>query len=362
MVQSPLDSILVSRTAEHGPMTDSDSDGLLLSTPDKPPQTNSETSPHDKHLSRLKLHSLLDSYMEPSTTKPKECHKTPYQVKFKPRIPTFPKSTTTPKLAQSAPPLVHSPLLSSRFYRSTTANIGPHQWETCPRRSPKPQRSISAPNSPAKRTKHTENYRPLSADFDDDLLALSDLDEPQTETDTRPPFVVRHADPHLMGRWNFCGCSRAKNTNAAGSEIGPKRSILRKHEVLDDSESFPGYQLLNESLPMSSKDYVPTSHSGRISTPLTSIPSPTKNRSQLFTTPRAGDFSSYDELPSYCSPGKKELMAKYLYGGRSSVGKGVCRPGNVRPGVDNPGRAIEERIERLKAECCNCRVCAIVSL
>lgn len=361
-VHSSLDSVLA-----HGQRrtADSNSDDLhvSLSALGAPQHTSSGTNSCDGDLSRLKLHSLLDSYLESSTNKPKE-PKTTHKVKFKAPVPKFPKPAAPPKLSQSAPPVVRSPLLSSQLYQSTTAKLGPHQWEACPRRSPKRQRSLSSPSSPARRVKPSnfENIRPQSADFDD-LLALSDLDDSEIIMEPRPPFVVRHIDPHLMGRRNFCGCSHTKSIDGVSAmsktnSSGPKPSFLSKDEVLEDLElerSLPAY--LNESLQTNGEDHVPADHNGTVCRLLTSVPSCSKKFPLLrnFETQR-GTTSRDEQIPSYCSPSKMELMSKYLSCGVSAVHKDVCRPGNVRVGVENPGRSIEERIERLKAECCSCKV------
>ncbi len=357
-VHSPFDSILPPEIAEHRRTADSDSGNVPLSVVGIL-HTNTETTSQEKDLNKLKLHSLLDSYLESPAAKPKE-RKTPYQVKFKPPVPQF---LMPLKLAQSAPPVVDSPLLSSQLYQSTTKRFGPHQWEACPRRSPKRQHSLSAPSSPARQVKRfdLENIRPLSADVDGSL-ALSDFEDPQVTKDTRPPFVVRHIDPHLMKRRDFCGCSLSKNSDKMLKTdfSGPKQSIFGKDESLDDLElerSLPIY--LNERFRMNGQDYVPTDRSRNLSEPLANVSSRSKDgldHSMHFITPWTQGTSSRNVPPSYYSPTKKELMSKYLSSRTSATQRGVCCPGNVRSGVDSPGRAIEERIERLMAECCNFKV------
>ena len=350
-MQSPMDSILA-----HGPTTqrkyttDKGTDQLTMSalgnetahlkTHRTPQHTVNNTSSLDGDHTRLKLHSLLDSYLEPSKIETKE-HKTSYRVKFKPPVPKFPKSASS-KQTQSLLPTTHSPLMSSELFQSTTAKLGPHQWVEYPRRSPKRQRSLSAPSSPVRRAKraNSENIRPLSADFDD-FLALLDLEDPQEEVmDTRPPFVVRRIDQHLMGRRDFCGCSRTKNKESKMSKSDASRS-----ERKQSARIVPAY--LNESIQMSHDDYTTTDHSGTLSR---SLISPFKQRphSVQFTTPI--DTPTLSKPTTHCSNGKQELLSKYQVAGSS----------HVRRGVDSPRRAIEEKIERLTAECYDFKVSSVL--
>ena len=400
-MQSPMDSILThGPTTQHKDAADEGTDQLTMSalgngtSPRRTPQhIDNNTSSLDGDHTRPKLHSLLDSYLEPSKRETKE-HKTPDRVKFKPPVPKSSKSVSS-KQTQSLPPttVTHSPFMSSQLFQSTTAKLGPHQWVECPRRSPKRQRSLSAPSLPVRRAKfaNSENILPLSADVDG-LLAVSDLEDPQEEVmDTRPPFVVRHIDEHLMGRWDFCGCSRSKSiesgqvnmlsgiskmskSDTSRSELkqsalrkdknssksdtsrsGLKQSALRKDRAaLDDLElegKMPPY--LNESLQMSHEDYTNADHTGTLSSSIIS-PSKERPRSVQFTTPIGTPTLS--EPTSHCNNEKQELLSKYLVAGSSHMRRGLSRPGNMRRGVDSLGRVIEERIERLRAECSDWQV------
>ena len=377
--------------------------------------------------------------------------KSPYRVKFKPPVPKFPGPKMHSQLSYS--PTHHPSTLPphSHLYQSTTTRVGPHEWETCPRRSPKRQRSYSAPTSPARRVRvsrrshaSSEGTRPLSADLDRSL-ALSDLDDSPTDemVDGRPPFVVRHIDPHLMERRDFCGCSQTQASGgpsrvSSGCSSGGafRQSPLRRGRAADGVElegDMPAY--LNDNLRMSNEDYVPSGRlSSRVHTPslkyrphsvhFTTPPhtgTPTQVHSAhsttpshmstpppvRFTTPLHTDtptqvHSAHSTTPSHMSTSppvrfttplhtdtptqvhsahmstsppvrfttplhtdtptqvhsahrssypsphgrNRDIVAKYL----------VSHPGNVRSGVDSPGRVIEEKIERLKTECCDCKV------
>ncbi len=320
------------------------------------PHLSKRTEHHstlDGDHTRLKLHSLLDSYLEPSKIETKE-HKTSYRVKFKPPVPKFPKSASS-KQTQSLLPTSRSPLMSSELFQSTTAKLGPHQWVECPRRSPKRQRSLSAPSLPVRRVKraNSENIQPLSADFDD-FLALSDLEDPQEEVmDTRPPFVVRRIDQHLMGRRDFCGCSRTKNKEELSEISKMSKSDASRSERKQSARIVPAY--LNESIQMSHEGYTTTDHSGTLSRSLIS-PSKQRPHSVQFTTP------TLSKPTTHCSNGKQELLSKYQVAGSSHVRRGLCRPGNMRRGMDSPGRAIEEKIERLTTECYDFQVSSVLRL
>ena len=363
-MQSPMDSILAhGPTTQHKYTTDKGTDQLTMSalgnetahlkTHRTPQHTVNNTSSLDGDHTRLKLHSLLDSYLEPSKTETKE-HKTSYRVKFKPPVPKFPKSASL-KQTQNLLPTSRSPLMSSELFQSTTAKLGPHQWVECPRRSPKRQRSLSAPSSPVRRVKraNSENIQPLSADFDD-FLALSDLEDPQEEVmDTRPPFVVRRIDQHLMGRRDFCGCSRTKNKEELSEISKMSKSDASRSERKQSARIVPAY--LNESIQMSHEGYTTTDHSGTLSRSLIS-PSKQRPHSVQFTTP------TLSKPTTHCSNGKQELLSKYQVAGSSHVRRGLCRPGNMRRGMDSPGRAIEEKIERLTAECYDFQVSSVLRL
>ena len=256
---------------------------------------------------------------------------------------------------------------SSRLYQSLSSKVGPHKWQACPRRSPKRVRSYSAPNSPAHRV--TFKHSRVS---ENDPLTVSDLshEEPQ---DARPPFVVRHPDPQLLEKRDFCGCSDLSyhrqrspgvGEDLSGVEHGSgdieldigdctRGSLKAGVELVRD---LPVY--LNDNLRMSNEDYNPSGQSfsnGRLSSRLQT---PRKDFSILpnaaYTTlPTSRPhpvssriFDSASRSSEKAQRGKKELLSKYL----------VTQPGNMRRGMDSPRKLIEEKIERLKEECCDCKV------
>ena len=105
-----------------------------------------------------RLHSLLDSYRSPHHERERQDSSKPvYRVKFKPPVPRSRSERVTcmPTSSQgSEPPNEDGDgLPSSRpttpSYQSPTVGLGPHEWQNCPRRSPKRVRSRSLPNSPA---------------------------------------------------------------------------------------------------------------------------------------------------------------------------------------------------------------------
>ena len=163
-------------------------------------------------------------------------------------------------------------------------------------------------------------------------------------------------------------------------EVHSDKSPLRRGRAADGVElegDMPAY--LNDNLRMSNEDYVPSGRlSSRVHTPslkyqphsvhFTTPPhtgTPTQVHSAHSTTPSHMSTPTpvrfttplHTDTPtqvhsahrsSYPSPHgrNREIVAKYL----------VSHPGNVRSGVDSPGRVIEEKIERLKTECCDCKV------
>ena len=319
-----------------------------------------------------RLHSLLESYLEPSTTKPKES-KTPYRVKFKPPVPKFPKTTVssipshTSKKCNLSAPQDTMASISPRLYQSLSSKVGPHEWQACPRRSPKRVRSYSAPNSPAHQVtfKHSRMSESIP-------LTVSDLSREEPLED-RPPFVVRHPDPLLLEKRDFCGCSDLSFHRQRSPGVGEELSAVDRGGgngklVCMTGDLKAGVQLeselpvyLNENLRMSNEDYTPSGQaftssrlSSRLQTPPKhfSIHSPTKDaacRTASTSQPRPVSsriFSSAHRSSEKALRGKRDLVSKYL----------VTQPGNMRSGVDSPCKLIEEKIERLKEECCDCKV------
>ena len=188
---------------------------------------------------REKLHSLLESFSRPENegehlraVSPKPV----YRVKFKPPVPRFGGRGHVSASSQQQQRADHDhdvEMTSFRpttpTYQSPTVGLGPHQWEDCPRRSPKRIRSQSLPSSPIvprpkmakqcpqslhKRLTTVPNQIPLDRLESVHLeCGPPDLTPPRhsphhhhgTLDSWKRPFVVGHADPKLISKRNFCG-------------------------------------------------------------------------------------------------------------------------------------------------------------
>ena len=224
---------LLQSTTRHG--------GLSRSQPSLANTTANAGTVDGYSSAREKLHSLLESYRQSQDVERErqDVPKSPYRVKFKPPVPRFRSGHVVPVSVgqmrddgessnKGIPSSTSRPTTPS--YRSPTVGVGPHEWQNCPRRSPKRVRSRSLPSSPTPRAKFPKHARastsPLHRQHERattvpnqiplDRLEAVHLDcghpdltprqyRPQSAPDLRPPFVVPRPDPKLLSKRNFCG-------------------------------------------------------------------------------------------------------------------------------------------------------------
>ena len=366
-----------------------------------------------------RLDSLLESYSTPAGERMERqeqaATKPVYRVKFKPPLPRFTRTNPTrdaTTLTRSGielqyrphEKLIHSSLDGS-LYESFTSGLGPHEWENCPRRSPKRVRSQSAPSSPGSSSKSPKRYKSSTLPNQIPLETLDKFHLEHTDPkltplhisapDLRPPFVVRHADPALLERRNFCGESccllsttkhqlstqksplsgTTEDENERGDDLERQFEDENGLQAKQDGETFSGMYNRHLTAPTLS----PTQHTSTTSMPHcepfhkhSSLPpkSPLKSSFHRTTThPRAAASKSaptspYKSQTKHCSVSSSSvprrggvpsslrynsddaLVAKYL----------VSQPGNTRAGVGSPLVVIQEKLERLRRECCECLV------
>ena len=364
---------------------------------------------------RERLHSLLESY--PSPARHPESPKPVYRVKFKPPVPRFRSEQAIAPGAREGANVkgMDLPRPTTPTYRSPTVGLGPHEWEACPRRSPKRVRSHSLPSSPAPRAKVSKcsqsfhqrattvpNRVPL-----DRLEAVHlDCGDPDltpghyTAPYLRPPFVVGRPDPKLISKRNFCGevgvaairhvpaspltpsgggmqptTAAVATTTATGqsSLTGNEADSSKDEELLicgvSDSEDSDSLPLERDPLSPSREErrgntghrYPKTDgiYSSSQSRRRHTSPSPAPARSSRSnpTTPikskplQSGIVTSASSARRYSS--SQHINEREL------VSKYlVAQPGNVRRGVASPSRVIVDKIQRLRDECCACLVSA----
>ena len=363
---------------------------------------------------REKLHSLLESYRRShGEREQQEAPKSPYRVKFKPPVPRFRSEHNLRAsggqerdggngdkgtLSTSRP--------TTPSYRSPTVGVGPHEWQNCPRRSPKRVRSRSLPSSPAPRTKfpkqapsplHRQRERATTVpnQIPLDRLEAVHLDcghpdltprelRPQDAADFRPPFVVRHPDPKLISKRNFCGevgvsavrhfppsppNPTSTQTSSAGRQLGssaPPTATMAtttsgipywgsrdtsddELHIVTDSESDIDTNDFRDASPP------PMRHTrSNPTTPVKNKPQSSRGIPSLSST--SGKHASVSARSSTLRSSRRQryhvsrkLVSKYL----------VERSGSERrDGEASPSRVIVDKIQRLRDECCACLVSA----
>ena len=239
---------------------------------------------------------------------------------------------------------------SKPLYRTVTSDIGLHPWQTCPRRTQEtltahstPALNLSSLSSEPKQRTEKVRLQPNFASVDGLCLEHTDptlypCSPSRVDPDSRPPFVVRRADPSVLSRRDFCGAcpalsvvkhGRRKGEVADGDEnpsLSPPltATVQRESGVFQDRQSGPSLSELYEKY-LGGGD-------GTQSIPTKSPPSqPTTTRRS--STGRGAD-SRFD--------GPDEKTASIM-----------AEPGNVRSGVLSPARQIEEKLQRLRKECCS---------
>ena len=368
---------------------------------------------------QARLHSLLSSYTEPLWPEDgmgKESDvpiPQPFRVKFKPPVPKFTKPQPP---ARDDPIIPNPPSLKTSgklCYKTLSARVGPHGWEECPRRSPerrRRKRSSSAPSSPKldrrtqSKTSHHSRALTLPNSVPLEALDLETLDpvlaprNPNSIPDTRPPFVVRHTDPKLLSKRDFCGRHRATvarhhGAMSAGRPLTPDdletaggtvelREPLYLNETPSpraDGTSIPLPTTEDDSTPLQSpSDYRDPTLPEMLGTYLNETsrvaPSSSKLSGSLKSASTGGHTCTcggrsrpYAAHGSYRLPPKsssvslgsrspprlnrvrgshRDMVSKYL----------LSQPGNRRLGVQSPSKLIEEKLHRVLEECCQCRV------
>ena len=375
---------------------------------------------------REKLHSLLESYRgSEGERKRQELPKSPYRVKFKPPVPRFRSDHALSTSGQHNSmrvggsnddrgiPLTSRPTTPS--YRSPTVGVGPHEWQNCPRRSPKRVRSRSLPSSPAPRAKfpkqvpsplnlHRQRATTVPNQIPLDRLEAVHLDcghpdlaprqyQPQSAPALRPPFIVPRPDPKLISKRNFCGevgVTAVRHFLPSLPNPTPTRTLTSVGAVglgtqRQSSPAPPPTATMatTSEMPHWSRDT--SDDELRITTDSESdidsndsrdrSPTPVRHTRSNPTTPVKNKPQSTRGIPSLSSTSgkhasmsarssttvrssnsrrRRKLVSKYLTE-RSDSARG-------RDGEASPSRVIVDKIERLRNECCACLVSAILSM
>ena len=363
---------------------------------------------------REKLHSLLESYKRSQGERERqEVPKSPYRVKFKPPVPRFQSKHVLPASRGQMrngdcgdEGILSVSRLTTSSYQSPTVGVGPHEWQNCPRRSPKRVRSRSLPSSPAPRAKfpkqapsplHRQRATTVPNQIPLDRLGAVHLDcghpdlaprqyRPQSAPDLRPPFVVRHPDPKLISKRNFCGevgvlaerhfppspinptVPRTLTSAGAGRQSSPApptatmattsgmpywtedTSSDDELHIVTDSESDVDDNVSHGPLP------APMRHTkSNPTTPVKNKPQSSRGIPSLSSTSRKHASTSAHSSTVRSSKrqryhGRRELVSKYL----------MERSGSARRDGEaaSPSRVIVDKIQRLRDECCACLVSA----
>ena len=383
----------------------------------QPSLANTTAGTVDGYVSaREKLHSLLESYKrsQQGEREQQEVPKSPYRVKFKPPVPHFRSEHVLPASGgqtrddeSDEKGILSTSHPTTPSYRCQTVGVGPHEWQNCPRRSPKRVRSRSLPNSPAPRAKfpkqapsplHRERATTVPNQIPLDRLQAVHLDcshpdltprqyRPQSAPDLRPPFVVRHPDPKLISKRNFCGevgVTAVRHFPPSPPNPTPTQTLTSAGAGRQSSPAPPTATMATTSgMPYWSEDksddelQIVTDSESDIDTNDSRDPSPAPMRHTRSnpTTPVKNKPQSSRGVPSLSSTsrkhasmsarsstvrsskrhryhGRRELVSKYL----------VERSGSVRrDGEASPSRVIVDKIQRLRDECCACLVSAILT-
>ena len=277
---------------------------------------------------------------------PSKCK--PTKVKFEPRkvrqhtYGSGPGHEDHPQADSSA----HSDT-DKQLYRTVTSDIGLHPWELCPRRKPEkltarsaPVVNLSLPSSESNKRTNRVLLLPNLAPSEGHCLEHTDptlypCSPTRTTPNLRPPFVVRHADPSVLSRRDFCGaCSapsimkhfKSKREAAAGDEdqafdtVSPSVTVEKESAEFRATQSGPSLSELYEK-------YLGGTSTGEV---------PTYERASLQLTTLGSSAGSNRQFVGH--DGKASTL--------------VAEPGNVRSGVPSPAKRIEEKVQRLRKECC----------
>lgn len=246
---------------------------------------------------------------------------------------------------------------------SPTRLLGPHDWQDCPRRSPEPARTCSAPTSPSLH-KHRSlpsflpnRYTPTSIPnqvpldvltsarqlehMDPALVPAPDFTS-KSVPDLRPPFVVRHVDNSLLSERNFCGATTFMPLKVKHEQVSVERhGGETKKGFVDKGADESAMEIDFESSPKNAQG------SPRMSSPSNRRSSPRERR--------AGSPHSPVPTRSLHLGRREDLVSKYLVTSRSEKSRQSKHEFGLL------ARTIEEKIERLKQECCECLVSLVQS-
>lgn len=252
--------------------------------------------------------------------------------------------------------------------RTTRSYHGKCHWRECP------GQVTSTSSSPSLTQTQSHHRRSCTLRNHGRVGYFSSLEEtdpvltPRTASapDTRPPFVVRRVNPALLGKRNFHEENRPHTTQHFSKLESLPTSCAVPNIYLNDhpttgSFSFQDFfgmssRQIHPSHPTTSSSYVLTStEQGNLQTPEAS-----SNHSFLSSVP-AGTSQSPRSLPQEVTselplrtyhPGACELVSKYL----------MAQPGNTRKGVASPSKQIEDKLQTVMRECCDCKVCNLYTL
>lgn len=255
---------------------------------------------------------------------------------------------------------------------SPTRLRGPHDWTQCPRRSPEPiSRTRSAPSSPGPRPHspaHTSSHPHLRGATLPNQVPLDVLrgtkqlermdptlcSPSKSVPDARPPFVVRHADDSLLGERNFCG----KPINGSNKVYYAERhkgisggSGLRSGRGDERVKTGTRFISGETGIPTSCSEIKYSPKLGQRSPCVSPTPKSTPSSlRQSALGPRVGHTHSPHGSPQWGR--SDDLVTKYL----------ETPPGDRGCGYGSLAEAIEDKIERLKRECCECLVSNCIGL
>lgn len=336
-------------------------------------------------LAQSRLHELLSSYTTPLPAHNKggsEEQRSRMRVKFKPAVPSFSHHEQVRDQPNSAfSHSHHRSQTGQHHYRSLSAQVGPHPWPACPQRSPSRERSDSASRLSSKPSAQCVRQRPLSPHHHSctadrvtlDALNIDALNPAllhqqgvspgklnsphklRPPADVRPPFVVRHADPRLLERREFCGHSystasqrdsgsslqqadEAPNICVGEVDSAMKGGVIHSRDVAKNA-------LSSASTEGSAVDASQRAHEFY---PLVPQPPP--------PPPPAAAASHPDHTtPVQLARTHSDLVSKYLVSDSGSL-----QSSRTNNGGDGRGgsafQLIEEKLVRLRQECCACRV------
>ena len=304
-----------------------------------------------------RLHSLLSSYrpQHKDGSKMYEDTTKPIRVKFKPPVPKFTPHTSVTK------PFKQGSFTKPPYTSGVGLHSCPHRYETTER-----HRSTSVPNLSAMRSSHCHKSSTLPNHVPVEFLRLDPVLVPRgTAPDLRPPFVVRHTDPKMIEKRDFCVYTSPRTTRHFTKRNGPSSA---RSEEQGEVQRVPSIYLNDSSQDggvISPQDTKPVDHylNGQKPSPSnhTHKSLPTTYKPKKFTTSsKQTSTASFMSSPHSTTPylgvqsqawfgeegSSRDLVSKYL----------LVHPGNIHRGEESPSKLIEEKLQKVMKECCECKV------